>query len=121
MMRISKQAEYALAGAIQLAKEAPKKLTVAQIATASGCPVPYLAKIFQQLTKTNILKSYPGHNGGFVLGRPASDITVLEVVEAIEGRIDMFSAELHALGDVWSKAQEVLTTSLGKSKLSDCF
>ena len=46
-----------------------------------------MAKIFQQLNKLGLVKSYRGTGGGFQLGRPAEEVTLLEIVEAVEGPI----------------------------------
>jgi Rrf2 family iron-sulfur cluster assembly transcriptional regulator len=46
-----------------------------------------LAKIFQHFSKVGLVKSYRGSGGGFILGRPAEKISLLEIVEAVEGPI----------------------------------
>ncbi|HPX62386.1 MAG TPA: Rrf2 family transcriptional regulator, partial [Deltaproteobacteria bacterium] len=50
-------------------------------------PQTFLAKIFQQFSKIGLVRSYRGTGGGFVLGRPPENISLLEVVEAVEGPI----------------------------------
>ena len=57
----------------------------ARLAEFHGVPGPYLAKHLQALTRAGVLESVPGPNGGYRLARPASEITVLDVVEAIDG------------------------------------
>jgi Rrf2 family protein len=66
-------------------------LPVARLAEFHGVPGPYLAKHLQALTRAGVLESVPGPRGGYRLARPASTITVLEVVEAIDGREPAFS------------------------------
>lgn len=56
-----------------------------QLAGHYGLPEAYLAKHLQAATKAGILRATPGPKGGYQLGRPAGDITLLDVVEAIEG------------------------------------
>jgi Rrf2 family protein len=48
-------------------------------------PESYLAKIFQELSRQGIVRSHRGARGGFSLARPAAEITLKEIVEAIEG------------------------------------
>jgi Rrf2 family protein len=60
-------------------------LSGARLAEFHGVPGPYLTKHLQALTRAGVLVSVPGPNGGYRLGRPPSEITVLDVVEAIDG------------------------------------
>src|SRR3954452_23591901 len=57
----------------------------ARLAEFHGVPGPYLTKHLQALTRAGVLSSVPGPNGGYRLARPAGEITVLQVVEAIDG------------------------------------
>jgi Rrf2 family protein len=59
------------------------------IAEAQDVPPRFLAKIFQALAKAGVVKSHRGAKGGFSLGRPASEITIKDVIEAIEGPIHL--------------------------------
>jgi Rrf2 family protein len=61
-----------------------------QLAEAHGLSAPYLVKQLQQLSRAGLLTSVPGPRGGFRLARPLSDITLLDVVEAIEGDAHLF-------------------------------
>lgn len=56
-----------------------------QIAAELQVPEPFLAKILQQLSRRGLLRSFKGRGGGFVLARPASQIYLGEVVEAVDG------------------------------------
>lgn len=57
------------------------------ISREEDVPVGFLGKIFQNLAKTGLVRSARGAGGGFYLNRPATEITVLEVIESIEGPI----------------------------------
>jgi len=82
-MIISQTAEYGLRAAVLLAR-AGGALTTPQLAEASKIPSHYLAKVLQDLRRADLVSSQRGVGGGFVLGRPASEITVLEVVNALD-------------------------------------
>jgi Rrf2 family protein len=56
-----------------------------EIASAQGIPPSFMAKILRSLVKARLLESSRGAHGGFVLARPASEISLLDIVEAIEG------------------------------------
>ncbi|MFO7917562.1 MAG: Rrf2 family transcriptional regulator [Anaerolineae bacterium] len=89
-MRLTRGADYGARGVIYLAKRPPDTVAlVGDIASAEDLPSSYLAKIFQDLVKEGILRSHRGAKGGFSLERPAEDITLLEVIEAIDGPIGL--------------------------------
>ena len=88
MMELTRKGEYAIRGIIYLAKHPPGKMAlISEIAESTRVPQTFLAKIFQSFAKLGIVNSYRGTGGGFVLGRPASQISLREVVEAVEGPI----------------------------------
>lgn len=82
-MIISQTAEYGLRAVVLLAR-AEGALTTPQLAEASKIPAHYLAKVLQDLRRAELVSSQRGAGGGFVLGRPPSEITVLEVVNALD-------------------------------------
>jgi len=88
MMELTRKGEYAIRGIIYLAQQPPGKMSlISEIAEAVDAPQTFLAKIFQNFAKQGIVNSYRGTGGGFTLGRLPSDITLREVVEAVEGPI----------------------------------
>jgi Rrf2 family protein len=88
MMELTRKGEYAIRGIVYLAgKPLDKVCLLNDIAAAVDVPPTFLAKIFQQFSKIGLVKSYRGTGGGFVLGRTPENITLLEVVEAVEGPI----------------------------------
>ncbi|MFH1084184.1 MAG: Rrf2 family transcriptional regulator [Chloroflexota bacterium] len=87
-MQLTKGADYGARGAIYLARQPSEAVVlVSEIAAAEGLPESYLAKILQELTKEGIVRSHRGAKGGFSLARPAGDISLRQVIEAIEGPI----------------------------------
>lgn len=87
---MTRGADYGARGVMYLAKRPPDTVAlVGDIASAEDLPASYLAKIFQDLVKGGILRSHRGATGGFSLGRPAEKITLLEVIEAVDGPIGL--------------------------------
>ncbi len=85
-MLYSKSAEYAIQAMIYLAEnEAQGRAMVSSIAEEYNIPKHFLAKLVQTLTKNHLIKSYRGRNGGIELARASADITMLQIVSAIEG------------------------------------
>ena len=81
---ISQTAEYALRAAVFLAEDAAVPRTNLQIAAGTEVPVGYLAKVMQSLGRGGIVLAQRGPNGGFVLRIPASELTVLQVINAVD-------------------------------------
>lgn len=84
-MLMTRASEYALLSLIILAK-APRPLDVDSLSRELDISKSFLAKILQSLARKGILKSFKGVNGGFELARKSSEITVLEVLETVEGK-----------------------------------
>lgn len=88
-MIYSRSAEYAIRAFLYLAQVPQGKFAmVKQIAEESDIPSHFLAKILQQLARQGFLRSSKGPTGGFTLRYPASDITLLQIVESIDGLAD---------------------------------
>ena len=88
MMELTRKGEYGVGGIIYLAQQEPGHVVLMnEIADAIQAPPNFLAKILQSFTKLGIVKSFRGTGGGFAIGRPASTISLREVVEAVEGPI----------------------------------
>ena len=83
-MLFTKTCEYGLQAMIFLATE-DRKMGITEISEKQGLPSHYLSKILQNLVKAKILESAKGPNGGFWLAKPASNIRLAHIVDAIDG------------------------------------
>ncbi len=132
MLRLSQAGDYAIRGVLFLAShEQGKILLVRGVAEERGIPRAFLAKIFQILARAGVLKSHQGSGGGFSLARPATEISLLEVVEAIEGSILLHECILNqpcercgtpgecVIGSVWGRAQENMVKVLRETTIAD--
>jgi Rrf2 family protein len=91
-MRLSEGVEWTVHCCVLLALlPGDATLPGARLAEFHGVPGPYLVKHLQALTRAGVLESLPGPRGGYRLARPARDITVLDVVEAIDGAAPAFT------------------------------
>ena len=87
-MRISRTVEYGLTAAVFIAQNCEDGRVMAKkISEAYDLPTEYLLQVMQQLVRVGILTSKKGPNGGFGLAKPATEITLLEIIEAIEGPV----------------------------------
>jgi Rrf2 family transcriptional regulator, nitric oxide-sensitive transcriptional repressor len=83
-MMISTTAEYALRAVVQLAMHEGVPQTTEAIAKMTRVPSSYLSKVLQQLARAGIVSSQRGLGGGFVLTRAPVDISVLDVIDAVD-------------------------------------
>lgn len=87
-MRLTRGSEYGILGVMYLAGQPPGTIAlVNRISRDQNIPESYLAKIFQDLAKRGLLASHRGAKGGFSLARDPSQITLRDIIEAIEGPI----------------------------------
>ncbi len=84
MQLISRTSEYALRAVIWLVQEPARSQTTRQIAKATRTPPDYISKVLQLLAKAGVVRSQRGLGGGFQLEREPTDITVLEVINAVD-------------------------------------
>ena len=85
-MKISRKGRYALRSLVYLSmNEKEKKVTLSSVAGVNGISVKYLEQIFASLRKAGIVKSIHGINGGYFLSRKPEEITVEEILDAVEG------------------------------------
>jgi Rrf2 family cysteine metabolism transcriptional repressor len=87
-MMFSTKAEYGVRVMVELARrDGGEPIPLAEIAAHDGLPLAYLEHLVARLRKAALVDSRRGSRGGYMLARPASEITMAEVVEALEGSI----------------------------------
>jgi Rrf2 family protein len=86
VMRVSARADYALRVAIELAAAADSHVTGEQLARAQNIPGKFMETILTQLRRTGLVRSRRGPDGGFWLARPASEISLADIIRAIDGQ-----------------------------------
>ena len=85
-MIFSSSTEYAIRGLSELACRDPDgPLMLDQLVAGTDLPRDFLAKVFQKLVHGGVLRSAKGRGGGFTLARPSHEITLMHIVEAIDG------------------------------------
>ena len=85
-MQLTKGSEYALRGlAVLASRPASEAVPLADIAATESIPAAFLAKVFQELVRHGVLVATPGPGNGYALARPAAEISVRQILEAVEG------------------------------------
>jgi Rrf2 family protein len=110
-MRLSEGVEWGLHCAVLLAVMPPDaSLATGRLAEFHGVPVAYLAKHLQAMSRAGILVAGTGPRGGYRLARPPADVSVLDVVEAIDGEEPAFEClEIRRRGPTAVPAREYRT------------
>lgn len=86
MLRISKMADYATLIMVQMAREKDKVSSVKDIASQIHVPEPSVSKLLKLLSKSGLVLSQRGSKGGYSLALAANEISVLDIIQVVEGR-----------------------------------
>ncbi len=127
-LKISRNVEYALRAMIYLASIPPQTVvSFREIARSMQAPEEFLAKILKILATKGLVRSIRGSRGGYLLGKPASEISFLEVIEAVKGPIVMNiclegndSCKLNpscTMARIWKQGQEKMLEVYRSAKL----
>jgi Rrf2 family protein len=84
-MRVSAKADYAVRAAVELAAAGDESLTADVVAQRQQIPVQFLQKILHELRRAQLVSSQRGPDGGHRLARPPAEITVADVIRAVDG------------------------------------
>ena len=128
-MQITRQADYAVRAMVYLAQLGPEeRAATGRIAQEKNIPPSFLAKIVSQLSVAGLLQTSRGARGGVSLAKPAEAISLLDVVEAIDGPILLNDCvgdsvictfdESCPLKPVWCDAQQQLVEQLSKANFA---
>ena len=129
-MKVSAAAELAVRGAIVLAEKYGRgPITLDQICARRDLPKQYLVKIFASLTRAGLVMPIRGKNGGYMLARTPSRISLLNIIEAVEGPLAMnycqqdppqCQEEDCPMRSVWAELQHAVHDRLAAFTLADC-
>jgi len=118
-VKISRSSGYALLAVGYISQHQDQKIILSQdISKKYDIPLEYLLKILQQLVRVNVLRSKRGPRGGFSLARPPRKITMLQIVEAVDGPIiNQLNLAEQAHGEKFCvRAEKVYTTAITEAK-----
>ena len=128
-MQITRQADYAVRAVVYLAQREPGlRVSTSHIATEQNIPITFLAKIISQLAASGVVRTMRGSRGGVTLAKPITEISLLEVVEAIDGPMALNECTINpsrcmmidncAVREVWCEARNELVEKLAQTKFS---
>ena len=127
-MKISKKAYYGLRAVLALA-QAEKPLSIHALAETEHLPEDYLEKIVQQLRRSGLVEAKKGTTGGYSLTKPATTITVWEILKELDGPLQIFLPPVKGTlpclqpshcqtNEVWRKLETEIEQSLSKITLA---
>lgn len=130
MIKLSKLSDYAIVVLSRLAAERGEVLTTATLSSETGIPEPTVSKVLKLLSKQKIVMSVRGPSGGYMMDRCPKEITVTELITALEGPIaltecvdgghtDCMIDKLCPLKGGWNKVNMAVKDALDKVALAD--
>jgi Rrf2 family protein len=128
-MRISARADYAVRAAVELAAAGEGPTKGEAVARAQGIPLKFLENILGDLRHAGIVRSQRGADGGYWLARPATEISVADVIRAVEGPLASvrggrpedvaYDGAAEALAQVWIAVRASLRSVVEAVTLAD--
>ena len=117
MLVITTKSPYAVRALAELARRGnAAPVPIGEIARARDIPVQFLEGLFATLRRAGVLQSQRGVKGGYSFARPPAEITVLEVVELLEGEL---GATAPADGQVWAEAVGAVKSVLAGTTIAE--
>lgn len=117
MLAITAKSPYALRALVELARTGDAgPVPLREIARRRDVPVQFLEGLFGTLRRAGMLESQRGVKGGYSFARPPAEVTVLEVVELLEGEL---GGEARGAGGVWADATEALRSVLASVTVAE--
>jgi len=114
MISITTKSPYALRSLVELHRQGDAApVPIAEVARRAAVPVQFLEQLFATLRRAGILRSQRGVKGGYGFARPASDVTVLEVVELLDGPVG------HGATGVFAEAAAAARSVLGEWTIAE--
>jgi len=127
MLRISKLTDYATVILARLAAEPERRFTAAQVAAETHLALPTVSKLLKQLHRKSLVVSTRGSAGGYLLARPANEITAAQILSALDGPValtECAGSESHCgiertcrVGHSWQRVNLALWRSLQEISL----
>ncbi|MEZ4503591.1 MAG: Rrf2 family transcriptional regulator [Dehalococcoidia bacterium] len=126
---LGKRGDYAIRAVLDIAAHFGSRRKAREIAARMSIPQKYLSRILADLVRSGVLGATAGQEGGYELVNPPQDVTLLEVIEAVEGRTELRECLLRgtpcnsggacSLHDPWVEAEEAMLARLRATTFAD--
>ena len=128
-MKVSAKSDYAIRAAVELAASGDGPVKGERIAAAQGIPANFLENILADLRNSGLVASRRGAEGGYWLARPAAEISLADVIRAVDGPLAavrgqrseqvVYAGSAESLRDVWIAVRASLRSVLERTTLAD--
>ena len=128
-MRVTAKVDYALRAAVELAASGEGPIKGERISIAQGIPLKFLENILLELRRAEIVASQRGADGGYRLAKPPAEVSLAEVIRAVEGPIatvrgarpedTTYTGAATGLRDVWIELRTSMRGVLEETSLAD--
>ena len=123
MITISSKSRYAVQALAELARQGAlpgaQPVPIAELARRREIPLQFLEQLFATLRRAGLLQSQRGVKGGYSFVRDPGEVTVLEIVQLLDGEFDAEAAAAGGANEVWSKAVTGLRETLRGTSIAD--
>jgi Rrf2 family transcriptional regulator, cysteine metabolism repressor len=116
VISVTSKSRYAVVAMAELARSGEGPVPIKELAERRGIPEQFLEQLFATLRRDGLLTSHRGMKGGYTLSRPADEINVLEVVQALDGKIGQ---EADEAGGIWAEGVGSLRKVFGTTSIAD--
>jgi Rrf2 family protein len=123
VITISSKSRYAVQALAELARQGAlpggQPVPIAELARRREIPLQFLEQLFATLRRAGLLKSQRGVKGGYLFVRDPSEVSVLDIVQLLDGQFDAEAAVAGGTNQVWSTAVEALRNVLRETSIAD--
>jgi Rrf2 family cysteine metabolism transcriptional repressor len=123
LITISSKSRYAVQALAELARQGAlpgaAPVPIAELARRREIPLQFLEQLFATLRRAGLLQSQRGVKGGYLFVRDPGEVTVLEIVQLLDGEFDAEAAAAGGANEVWSKAVTGLREVLSGTSIAD--
>ena len=116
MISITSKSRYAVVAMAELARSGERPVPIKELAERREIPEQFLEQLFSTLRRAGLLTSHRGMRGGYTLSKPAEETTVLEVVQALDGKVGQ---EADEAGGIWAEGVEALRSIFRETTIAD--
>ncbi len=116
MISVTSKSRYAVVALAELTRTGPTPVPIATVAERRGMPVQFLEQLFSTLRRAGLVDSRRGAKGGYMLARSPEQITVLQVVQALDGTI---GDEAEEAGGIWAEGVDALRGVFSRTTIAD--
>jgi Rrf2 family transcriptional regulator, cysteine metabolism repressor len=116
VISITSKSRYAVVALAELARSGERPVPIKELAERRDIPEQFLEQLFSTLRRDGLLTSQRGVKGGYRLARPADQIQVIEVVQALDGKV---GEEAREAGGIWAEGVEALRDVFSRTTIAD--